>query len=103
MAARSQIRRVAAGVGVAFLALVLVGCAGGAEPERPTEAPTTTTSTRPSPSATPTATATPTPTPPRLRPDGTAEDNLPFFDQTIADYVGAYGRGERAILVGART
>lgn len=97
MPASPGTRRVIASVAAAFLAVALAGCAG-VEPELPTEAPTA----GPTRSATPThtATPTPTPTPPTLRPGGSAAANLPFFEQTLASYVGAYGRGERALLVG---
>jgi len=85
------------------LAFALAGCVG-ATPEPPTAGSTTdrTPSAPPpqGPSRTPAATPTPTPAPATLHPGGSAAVNLPFFEQTLASYVSAYGRGERALLIG---
>ncbi len=80
--------RTLAGVALALtLAAVLAGCVQEPEPE---------------PSRSPSATATPTPTdapPPTLIPDGSARDNLPYFDHVNQNLLAANGQpGGRDVI-----
>jgi len=89
-------RRIALAGMIVAAAMGLTACAAPAPPPTsPPPSPGTTSSPRPTPSPPP----TPTPRPPELHADGTATDNLPYFQLVLDNYVGAYGHGERALMV----
>lgn len=101
---RTRGMTIAAGAAALIAAVALAGC-GSAAPV----STATPTSPPPTPVVTPTA-VEPTPTPepsgpPTLIPDGTAEQNKPYWDLKLAEYQATYGLGStetlRAHLVGS--
>ena len=83
MATKRQIALVAL---AATAIIVLVGCV----PTEPMPTPTTSK----------TASPTPTPTPvPKLDPTGTAEENLPFWEQLVKGMSAAYGMADGSAMI----